>query len=175
MVRLWDAATGKELRTLKGLTDWVYYVSWSPDGKTLGTSSGGGAITLWDGEGKIQATLKGQYREFVTWSPDGKALAWSTEVTSRLCDVTGKTWVTFKAYAGAVNAVSWSPDGKTLASANTQGMVQLWDAATGKERAILKGHTGEVSSVSWSPDGKTLATASRDRTVMLWNVAAAND
>ena len=45
-VRLWDAATGAELRRLEGHTDWVWSVSFSPDGRTLASGSGGwGMIT----------------------------------------------------------------------------------------------------------------------------------
>ena len=35
MVRLWDPATGQELRTLTGHTDWVRSVAFSSDGKLL--------------------------------------------------------------------------------------------------------------------------------------------
>jgi WD40 repeat protein len=34
-IHLWDVATGKEQATLKGHTDWVFSVAYSPDGKTL--------------------------------------------------------------------------------------------------------------------------------------------
>src|SRR5262245_12123618 len=43
--------------TLKGHTDLVYSVSYSPDGKTLASGSGDGTIKLWDVvTGKEQAT-----------------------------------------------------------------------------------------------------------------------
>ena len=34
-VRLWDAATGRELARLEGHSDSVFSVAWSPDGATL--------------------------------------------------------------------------------------------------------------------------------------------
>ncbi len=39
-IRLWDAARGKELATLKGNASRVYAVSYSADGKTLASGSG---------------------------------------------------------------------------------------------------------------------------------------
>ena len=44
-VRLWRAADGTLLRTLKGHTDWVLSVAFSPDGKAL--AYGGRDHTVW--------------------------------------------------------------------------------------------------------------------------------
>src|SRR5437870_4917592 len=39
-IKLWDAATGKELRTLKGSKGAVQSVAFSPDGKMLASTDG---------------------------------------------------------------------------------------------------------------------------------------
>ncbi|PJF35147.1 MAG: protein kinase, partial [Candidatus Thermofonsia Clade 1 bacterium] len=46
-VRIWDAASGQLLQTLKGHTYLVWSVSWSPDGRYLASGSADGTIRLW--------------------------------------------------------------------------------------------------------------------------------
>jgi len=73
---------------------------------------------------------------------------------------------------GTVYSVAFSPDGQTLASGDSNGTIQLWDAATGQPMGKpLNGNAGEVNSVAFSPNGQTLASGSDDHAVQLWDVA----
>jgi WD40 repeat protein len=46
-VKLWDTTTGEEIKTLSGHTNWVYAVSFSPDGKLLASGSFDNTVKLW--------------------------------------------------------------------------------------------------------------------------------
>jgi WD40 repeat protein len=48
-VKIWDVQTGQEVCTLRGHTETVFGVSFSPDGRRLATSSDDGTVKIWDG------------------------------------------------------------------------------------------------------------------------------
>src|SRR5262249_7614271 len=48
LVKLWDATSGKELRTLKDHSDAVYGIAFSPDGKLLASGSADRAVKVWE-------------------------------------------------------------------------------------------------------------------------------
>ena len=77
-LKLWNVATGQELKTLIGHQGAVFSVSFSPNGKTLASGSIDSTLKLWDvATGKELKTLLGHQSlvTSVSWSPDGKTLA----------------------------------------------------------------------------------------------------
>ena len=73
MLKLWDATTGKMIRTLKHPTH-VLAVAYSPDGKRILSGDGGGTLRLWDaGTGQAQRTLEAHSSAInsVAFSHDG--------------------------------------------------------------------------------------------------------
>jgi tetratricopeptide (TPR) repeat protein len=136
-VKLWEVATGEERMTLKGHRNCVRSLTFSPDGKTLASSSFDRTVKLWNvGTGELKITFEGHADEVnaVAFSPDGTTLAsGSSDHTVRLWDLTtGELRSIIKAHG--VLTVAFSPDGHTLAVAGTDGVIRLWRAAETDEK-----------------------------------------
>jgi eukaryotic-like serine/threonine-protein kinase len=188
--RVWDAAGGRELFTLRGHAGGVYCVSWSPDGQRLATGSWDGTAKEWDAAGgRGLLTLLGPTSgvSSVAWSPDGKQVATASgDGTAKVWDAAGgRELLTLRGHAspvkdehwspGPFSSVAWSPDGKQVATASGDGRAKVWDAAGGRELLTLRGHAGGVWSVCWSPDGQRLVTASGDGTARVWQVSGGRE
>jgi WD40 repeat protein len=186
-LRLWDAATGKEIGRLSGYTDPLYALAFSGDGKRLATA--GQSLRVWDLQTRRELDTfkppRADQAYAVGLSPDGQLLAATGYQGVKLWDVaSGRERISFQRL---VRASGWqnqafSPDLSLLAAANYPD-VDLWDTATGKIARVLSEHRGSVCAVAFSADGKMLASAalvSFGRTgwkgeVRLWEVATGRE
>jgi hypothetical protein len=178
-IRLWDAVTGKELRTWEP-GHVVFAVAFAPGSKVLASAGAEGSLCLWQPDsGKQLRRLAGHTHHVygVAFAPAEPLLVSSgADGTVRLWDAnTGKELRTLDSNLGPVHCVTFSPDGSTVAAAGADGTVRLWEVTTGQERGRMKGSTSPVHALAFSAGGKLLAAASGDSIVYLWSLAGAQD
>jgi WD40 repeat protein len=177
-IRLWDVATGREIRTFSGHTSSVISVAFSPDGKQILSGSTDSTIRLWDvATGREIRTFSDSILIFsVAFSPDGRQILSGSYVKPIMWDVaTGREIRTFSGHTYSVYSVTFSPDGKQILSSSLDRTIKLWDVATGREIRTFSGHTSDVTSVAFSPDGKQILSGSFDKTIKLWDIATGRE
>ncbi len=178
-IKLWDATTGRMLRTLTA-RDPQGPLAFSPDGKLLASAGFLGAIMLWNvTTGQVVHTLDGHtdFVSSVAFSSDGKTLVSGSgrkDRTIKLWEVaTGEALKTLSGHTNSVFAVAFSADRKLLVSASLDKTIKLWDTQTWKElRTLLTPEDGFLSA-ALSPDGKMLASGG-ENSLRLWDLTTGN-
>ncbi|HKP71906.1 MAG TPA: caspase family protein, partial [Pyrinomonadaceae bacterium] len=172
-VRLWETATGRELRSLEGNIGWITSVAFSADSRTLAVGGLSGGVRLWEvmtGRALPSPAGHAETTNAVAFNAAGVLASASNDRTIKLWDAaTGRELRTLAGHGGEVHALAFSADGKQLASGGADNAIKLWNVSTGQVTQTLNGHTALVSSAAFSPDGQTLASASYDKTVRLWD------
>ena len=182
--------------TLRGHTDFVTSVAFSPHGRTLATGSWDDTIRLWNPRtAEHLKTLTGHEHDVtsVAFHPTGEQLAtgsWDTKIG--VWDLTAEATDPefYDGHGGFVTSVAYLPiSGEKLAWGSEDNHVRItsmgdkfpnWSSyenghihyTTGsyfiRNVRESRNHGHDVSSVTFSPDERTLASGSWDNTVKLW-------
>lgn len=173
-VKVWDLASGKELRQLAGGTSWGSGAIVLPDGNILLTGDRKGKIRRLSATGGAVGEPLGPQEGILpvtAVSSDGRLVAFPTAQGIQVLTVeTAKTVRTLSGNLERTWACAFSPDGKQLAAVFFNHDVHVWSLETGKE--ILKIDTkDEAYTIVFSPDGETLACGMVAGRIGFWNAA----
>ncbi len=179
-VRIWDAATGAELKKIDGFADRVVALAFSPDSKLIATAGGAptedGEVKVFDvSTGKQVIDIKGAHSDTafgVSFSPDGKMLAsCGADKFVKIFEIpSGKPVKSFEGHTHHVMDVGWKNDGKFLASAGADNAIKVWDFEKGEQARTIAGHTKQISRLQFVGVTPQFITCSGDKSLKIWNV-----
>jgi len=177
-IRLWLVPDGSVLQTLKGHTDRVTGVAFSPDGETLASGSGGGTPQLWQvANGTPLRSLGSQVWGVseVSFSPDGQALAAvSLDETVRLWQIEDGSLLQTLPTPGGATDVAFSPEGTLLVAVGgpeNSPKIWFWRIPDGTLLSEIDVGEGEVvRGVAFNPLGNLIAAAFHDGAVRLYGI-----
>jgi WD40 repeat protein len=181
--RLWNTATGREVRRFKGAKlGQVHHIALSPDGSTLATSDLDNGVLLWDARtGKhlrrVQSPVGKVHTEmpFVfTFSPDSRTLyAGVPGSVSAVAMAEGKVVPLPPMPEPGLSIAAIADDGAAAVGAVGGGRFLVWDLRTGKKLAQVAGPR-DSGLIALSRGANRLAVESKeaDPTVIVWDLSS---
>ncbi|XP_028832431.1 cell division cycle protein 20 homolog [Denticeps clupeoides] len=170
------------ISTLRGHTQEVCGLKWSPDGKFLASGGNDNMVYVWSGiqEGSAQTAL----HSFSDHQGAVKALAWcpwqpnilasgggTSDRHIRIWNVSSGSCLTSLDTQSQISSLLFVPNYKELVSSHGFSFdnLTIWKYPSLTKVADLFGHEGRVLNMALSPDGATIASVAADETVRLWN------
>jgi WD40 repeat protein len=178
-LKIRDAESGRELRTLVGHSHIIDAVAISPDRKWIATACRDHSVRIWDAATGRAVHVLDKHVDFIgtlAFSADGALLAvgsqWRREIT--LVDVASGRDVRTLEHGAGIHSLVFIHGGQWLASEASDDTVKIWEVASGKLLRTIQ-LTDGVHTIAFSPDERWIASATRDGTTRILDVASGEE
>ncbi len=193
-IKLWETATGRELRNLSsgkqstmGLSP---AIAFSRDGRLIAAAAGENSVKVWDvttgrevqtltsGDGGLASSIAGTY--FIGFSSNNRLVTISDAIrvwdlsTGQVVSTMGAGGLNTLALMGGEGGAALSADGTQLARVSTdpENKIQFWDLNSGRmtREVELSGNDLVSVDVAFAADGHLFLAGVVDKRLKLWDV-----
>lgn len=148
VAKLWSMPQVTRFSTLRGHTQSLTDVTFSPVDNLVATASADRTARLWNTEGSHMKTFEGHLESLarIAFHPSGKYLGTtSLDKTWRLWDInTGEELLLQEGHSRSVHAIAFHNDGSLAATSGRDCLARVWDLRTGRSILALEGHVKPV-------------------------------
>ena len=172
LVKIWDALSGKEIKTIAAHTDEILSINYSLDGRYLITCSMDSTIKIWNAyDYSLINTLYTRKPETtVLFTPDSKyILSAGRDSLIKLMDpLTGKIIKTFSKHKARVTGLAFDPfDPSIFVSSSADSMLYKWHLDSTNTIGRYK-EKARVLDVKISNNGLYMSTLTADSMLNIW-------
>lgn len=164
-MKVFDVATGREVRSLAAPAGATYTLAYTGDGRFLLASHADETFRVWDArEGTEVKRLAAGYVHTVACSRDGRRVAFPLP-EGGLAVVETAGWErrpVLEGHPGGTSYVAFHPHGHHLASTGADGTLRVWDLTGRKPFVTLAPQVGNNSRLAFSADGRRLVVTGTD-------------
>lgn len=170
VVKIWDAPSGKLIKTLRGHGGRVRSCDFSPDGQFILSGSHDAQAKVWSLEGYREIrVLKGKLLEghsdivlSARFSPDGREIVTSSR------DRTARTWnaatgeplkVLDEGHEFLATSAVFFKDGRRVLTAAGDNTVRMWNVAAGTQTILIR-NTGRIGALALSHNEQWIVAGS---------------
>ncbi len=159
-IRLYDFTNGQLVGLLKGHTQSILSLAFSPDSRFLVSGSSDKTASLWDVKRYVNVhTLRGHSDavSVVAFTPDGQRIVTgSNDQSLRLWHLVDGKVAILKGHTDKISGLAISPLDGNIASSSYDHTLRLWNGQTGQFIKVLAELDSEIGRLAFSSNGRFL-------------------